>query len=138
MIEAGLVEEARGLWKRGLGRQAREALGYRQLIDHFEGRATLDEAVQQIKIRTRRCAKHQRTWLRRFRSLPGTRWLPAGQIGHQELVNQSLTFTLGERDRGPGHPSGTLDEPDQAANSSAGQILTAAPRPVQYRPMFSR
>ncbi len=138
MIEAGLVEEARGLWTHGLGRQAREALGYRQLIDLFEGRSTLDEAVEQIKIRTRRCAKHQRTWLRRFRSLPGTLWLPAGEIGHQGLVNKSLTFAREEREGGPRQPAGTLDAPDQAANSSAGEFLTAAPRPVQYRPMFSR
>jgi len=67
MIELGLVDEARRLWRGGrLGPQAREALGYKQLVEHFEGRATLEEAVEQIKIETRRFAKNQRTWLRRL------------------------------------------------------------------------
>jgi len=70
MAAAGLVEEARRLWSdpRGVGPQARQAVGYRELFDHFEGRLTLDEAVEQIKVRTRRLAKQQRTWLRRLQA----------------------------------------------------------------------
>jgi tRNA dimethylallyltransferase len=94
MMAAGLLEEVRGLLQGGrLGPQAREALGYKQLVDHLEGRLTLEEAVEQIKIRTRRFAKQQRTWLRRFRSHPGSRWLPAAGVETQELVRQSLETT---------------------------------------------
>lgn len=76
MIEAGLVEEARELWRRDrLSRQAREGLGYKQLINHFEGGASLEDAIEQIKIRTRRFAKQQRTWLKRFRALPRSFWM---------------------------------------------------------------
>ncbi|MFZ2875564.1 MAG: tRNA (adenosine(37)-N6)-dimethylallyltransferase MiaA [Phycisphaerales bacterium] len=72
MIAQGLVEEARGLWEaRRLGPQAREALGYKQLVAHFEGRCSLDDAIEQIKIETRRFAKNQRTWLRRLGAAPG-------------------------------------------------------------------
>jgi tRNA dimethylallyltransferase len=79
MIEQGLVAEARGLWSGGLlGTQAREALGYKQLIEHFEGRCDLDEAVERIKIETRRFAKNQRTWLKRLRMVPGALWIPGG------------------------------------------------------------
>jgi tRNA dimethylallyltransferase len=70
MIDRGLVDEARNLWQSGrfapYARQAREALGYKQLIRHFEGACTLDEAIEQIKIETRRFAKNQRTWIRRL------------------------------------------------------------------------
>ncbi|MDX2132002.1 MAG: tRNA (adenosine(37)-N6)-dimethylallyltransferase MiaA [Planctomycetota bacterium] len=67
MMEQGLAAEARGLWEAGrLGPQAREALGYKQLIPVFEGTRPLDEAVERIKIDTRRFAKSQRTWLRRL------------------------------------------------------------------------
>ena len=67
MMNVGLVEEARGLWEAGrLGPQAREALGYKQLIRHFESLCTLEEAVEQIKIDTRRLGKSQRTWIRRL------------------------------------------------------------------------
>jgi tRNA dimethylallyltransferase len=91
MMEGGLVEEVRRLWQAGgLGRQAREALGYKQIIDHLEGRLTIEEAAEQIKIRTRRFAKQQRTWLRRFRSYPGSRWLDAADLLSQELVNKVL------------------------------------------------
>jgi tRNA dimethylallyltransferase len=85
MIEAGLVAEARGLWERGaLGPTARQALGYRQLVDHFEGACDLDAAVERIKVETRRFAKNQRTWLRRLRTVPGSVWLEAGEVAGRE------------------------------------------------------
>lgn len=72
MVAQGFVDEARGLWEaRRLGPQAREALGYKQLFSHFEGRCSLDDAIEQIKIETRRFAKNQRTWLRRLGATPG-------------------------------------------------------------------
>jgi tRNA dimethylallyltransferase len=68
MIEMGLVEEVRALWESGiLTDQSSQAIGYKQLIEHFERRCSLDEAIERIKIDTRRFAKNQRTWLKRFR-----------------------------------------------------------------------
>ena len=82
MVERGLVEEVRGLWHADqLGRTAREAVGYKQLIDHFEGRASLAGAIEQIKVDTRRLAKNQRTWLRRLRTTPGAIYLDAESLG---------------------------------------------------------
>ncbi|HVZ92950.1 MAG TPA: tRNA (adenosine(37)-N6)-dimethylallyltransferase MiaA [Phycisphaerales bacterium] len=73
MFEQGFESEARTLWQSNrLGPQAREALGYKQLIEHFEDRATLEGAVEEIKIQTRRFAKNQRTWLRRLSTIPGS------------------------------------------------------------------
>ncbi len=67
MVEQGLVEEARSLWESGdLDSQAGEALGYKQLAAHFRGELTLEQAIERIKIETRRFAKNQRTWLRRL------------------------------------------------------------------------
>jgi tRNA dimethylallyltransferase len=82
MIDRGLLEETRSLWKASrFGPQSREALGYKQLIAHLEGRATLDDAVEQIKIETRRFAKNQRTWLRRLRTTPESVWIDPTQTG---------------------------------------------------------
>ncbi len=66
MMDEGLLEETQALLSRsgGLGRTARQALGYRELIDHLSGRSSLDEAVALIKLRTRQFAKRQRTWFR--------------------------------------------------------------------------
>ena len=91
MIEAGLVDEVRRLHEAGaLGRQAGEALGYKQIIEHLEGRCGLDEAVEQIKIRTRRLAKQQRSWMRRFRLHPGSVWLAADRLPLHAIVDKAL------------------------------------------------
>ena len=78
MIERGLVAEARRLWEADrLGPTARDALGYKQLSAHFRGECTLEEAIERIKVETRRFGKNQRTWLRRLRRTPGSVWIEA-------------------------------------------------------------
>lgn len=78
MVAAGLVDEARRLWSdpRGLSPQARQAVGYGELFEHFEGRYSLEEAIERIKVHTRRLAKHQRTWLKR---LAGVNWIDVSE-----------------------------------------------------------
>jgi tRNA dimethylallyltransferase len=82
MIAGGWVEEARALRGLGrpLGREAAQALGYREVFDHLDGRATLEETVRLVQARSRRFAKRQLTW---FRRLPGCRF-----------VTEELTFAL--------------------------------------------
>ncbi len=62
--------EAAGL----LGPQAREALGYKQVLAALAGHGTMGDAEEQTRIQTRRFAKQQRTWLKRFE---GVRWIEA-------------------------------------------------------------
>jgi len=73
MIQDGLVEEVRSLVDESppLGQTAAQAVGYAELIAHFGDKCTLDEAIERIKINTRRLAKKQRTWHRRFE---GVQW----------------------------------------------------------------
>src|SRR5207244_9657327 len=61
MFAAGLVEEVRALrrLKQPPGREARQALGYKEVFDHLDGRAGLDETVHRIQTRTRHFAKQQ-------------------------------------------------------------------------------
>lgn len=86
-----LPEEVRRLEAEGrLGppdSQARQALGYKQVLAHLAGRCTLDEAFEQTKIQTRRFARQQRTWLRRFR---GVHWLAAAELDEPRLIEQAL------------------------------------------------
>ncbi|MDX9911752.1 MAG: tRNA (adenosine(37)-N6)-dimethylallyltransferase MiaA [Phycisphaerales bacterium] len=96
MVAAGLVEESRELWKAGrLGSQAGQALGPKQLVPHFEGRQSLADAIEKIKIETRRFAKNQRTWLRRLSTTPGAIVIDAtsGEPGawSQDIVNRIFT-----------------------------------------------
>lgn len=64
MVEAGLVEEARGLYpKRHL--DALQTVGYQELFDYFDQTTTLEEALDLIRQHTRNYAKRQLTWARR-------------------------------------------------------------------------
>ncbi|MBO0692711.1 MAG: tRNA (adenosine(37)-N6)-dimethylallyltransferase MiaA [Acidimicrobiaceae bacterium] len=67
MVDAGLLEEVRSLTRRpgGLGRTAAQALGYRELLAHLAGTATLEEAVAEAARRTVAFARRQRVWWRR-------------------------------------------------------------------------
>ncbi len=66
-LDAGFLEEVRALAARpgGLSRTAGQALGYRELLAHVRGDATLDEAVDEAVARTRRFAIRQIRWFRR-------------------------------------------------------------------------
>jgi tRNA dimethylallyltransferase len=71
MISAGLVDEVKSLLgeKKPLGKQARCAIGYAEIIDHLSGRTTLEDAIELIKKNTRRLAKSQRTWFKTFKDV---------------------------------------------------------------------
>ena len=68
MIEAGLRDEVAALLAEpaGLSKQAAAAVGYAEMIQHLQGPLTCEQAFEAIKINTRRLAKKQRTWQRRF------------------------------------------------------------------------
>lgn len=74
-MERGFLREVEDLLDRGrpIGRTARQALGYRELLGHIEGDIDLDEALEGAKVRTRRFARRQMKWYRRD---PRIRWVP--------------------------------------------------------------
>ncbi len=65
MLANGLVEEARRIYNQYGMVNALKAIGYKELIAHFEGSMSLEEAAEVIKRNTRRYAKRQMTWFRR-------------------------------------------------------------------------
>lgn len=71
MFAAGLVDEVRGLVDRytKLSRTARIAVGYREVVEHLQGRLSLDEAIAQVIAHSRQLARRQETWLRRLDGL---------------------------------------------------------------------
>ena len=76
MLASGWLDEVRTLAARpgGLSATARQALGYRELLEHVEEGTPYDEAVARIVTRTRAFARRQRMWFRRD---PRIRWLGA-------------------------------------------------------------
>lgn len=83
------VETARLESQHLLGMQAREALGYKQVLAAMHGELTMDEDFERTKIQTRRFAKQQRTWLKRFH---GVHWLDAGE--HEPAALQEGAINL--------------------------------------------
>ena len=64
MVRDGLIEEARKMYpKRQLN--SLNTVGYKELFQYFDGKISLNEAIEQIKISTRQYAKRQMTWLRK-------------------------------------------------------------------------
>lgn len=68
MIKSGLVDEVRSLLGDGLDKscQSMKAIGYRQIISYLEGEYDLNTAIELIKRDSRRYAKRQLTWFRRY------------------------------------------------------------------------
>jgi len=62
MMERGLLKEAEALYGRALSRTAKQAIGYKELLEYFNGNTSLNEAVGKIKQASRRLAKRQLTW----------------------------------------------------------------------------
>jgi len=105
MFAAGLLNEVRRLTRRvgsahqnpqkdvggqsppcGLSRTARQALGYREVLEHLAGHRTLAETIALVKTHTRQFAKRQCTW---FRSLTECRLVPvSGTPGPAEIAER--------------------------------------------------
>jgi tRNA dimethylallyltransferase len=86
MFDCGLVEEVASLVGRGLVRDstAGQAIGYKEVLAALAGECTLDEAREKIKVRTRRYAKRQLSWLRRDGR---ARWLDVASTGMDAAVD---------------------------------------------------
>ena len=65
MFESGWVDEVRSLMSSPMSDTARQALGYKEIIEHLEGKLSLDEAVAQTVLHTRQFAVRQERWFRR-------------------------------------------------------------------------
>jgi tRNA dimethylallyltransferase len=89
MFKKGLVDEVRSLLNNShsLSRQARQALGYKEVIRHLEGKCTLNEAKEIIKLNTRRFSKRQMTW---FRSFPNVCWLEAQEDQGVKVISEKI------------------------------------------------
>lgn len=97
MLELGLMDEVRALIGQGFADTltAKQAIGYKELIDVIAGNRSLGEAVEDIKRTTRRYAKRQMTW---FKADSRVRWLDASQKNPQQLADEALTLISFEQD----------------------------------------
>lgn len=76
MVSDGLFDEVKGLLDRGLSPESTsmQAIGYKEPAAYFRGEMSRDEAIELIKLSSRRYAKRQLTWLRRDDSIHWHEW----------------------------------------------------------------
>ena len=88
MVDAGLVDEVRGLASRtrGISRTARQALGYREILAHVEDGVPLADCLEEAVRRSRQFARRQASWFRRD---PRIRW-SADPAEAWELLERAL------------------------------------------------
>ncbi len=75
-----------------LSRTARQAVGYREVIEHLEGRRNLTETIELVEQHTRQLAKRQGTW---FRSLSECRFLPVSDLFDAEELAERIAREAG-------------------------------------------
>ncbi|MBE6587502.1 MAG: tRNA (adenosine(37)-N6)-dimethylallyltransferase MiaA [Ruminococcaceae bacterium] len=69
MMESGLLTEVKALFEKGLlspDKPAFQAIGYKEFIPYLEGSAPLSECIAAVQQSSRRYAKRQITWFRRY------------------------------------------------------------------------
>jgi tRNA dimethylallyltransferase len=93
-MEQGFLDEVVALSERpeGVGRTARQALGYRELLHHVEQGVPLDEVLRDAKVRTHRFARRQMKWFRRD---PRIEWIDldsSGTVDHGAAIERALSL----------------------------------------------
>lgn len=96
MLKAGLLEEAKKMLSTHSLATSRQAIGYKELSPYFSGELSLDECVANLKQSTRRYAKRQLTWFRRYHE---AKWVYPDEFETQDdvvtmaalIVNEFLT-----------------------------------------------
>ncbi len=88
MMASGLLEEVKRL-EPFKNLNALRTVGYSELFDHLQGKLSLDEAVDAIKINTRHYAKRQLTW---FRKDPSIQWIEPGDWEALEKIAQAREY----------------------------------------------
>ena len=76
MVEEGLLREVQQLLASGLPRDATalQAIGYKEFLGVAEGSITAEEAIAEVKLRSRQYAKRQLTWLRKNQNIHWIFW----------------------------------------------------------------
>ena len=99
MMREGLLDEVRALYDSGRLRDdstAAQAIGYKEIIKYLRGEISLSDAVEEIKLGTRRYAKRQLTW---FRHNAAKRLYIDGEDGRlrraEDIISEAREYASG-------------------------------------------
>jgi tRNA dimethylallyltransferase len=94
MLDMGLIEETEKFFSSEVSATAAQAIGYKELKPYIDGFVTLEEAVEKLKMESRRYAKRQLTW---FRRNPMIHWLNIDEGSYDELLSKAYGIINEER-----------------------------------------
>ena len=84
MIEQGLIDEVKNLLKKyNEFPTAMQGLGYKEIVEYLDNKITKEEAIEKIKMESRRYAKRQITW---FKSYENAIWLNAENKNNVDII----------------------------------------------------
>lgn len=84
MMDAGLLEEVKSLYDKGIrSRAIMTGIDYKELYEYFDGKISLDEAVEKIKLNTRHYAKRQYTF---FNNQLDVKWFSVNYTDFKETI----------------------------------------------------
>lgn len=90
MVEEGLVNEAKAVYELGIRSKAvMTPIGPKELFDYFDGKITLDEAIELIKSKSRKYAKRQYTW---FRNKMDLTWFTTNYDDFSKTEEEVLSY----------------------------------------------
>lgn len=90
MVEEGLIEEAREMYDLKIRSKAvMTPIGPKELFDYFDGKCTLEEAIETIKSKSRKYAKRQYTW---FRNQMKLKWFETNYDDFSKTENEVLDY----------------------------------------------
>lgn len=89
MMESGLVEEVKNLLNMGYDKNliSMQGIGYKEIVKYLEGEYTLDEAIEIIKRDSRRYAKRQITWFKRYKD---SKWFDLEEYNNIEILKEDI------------------------------------------------
>ena len=89
MMENNLVYEVKNLLNMGYSKDliSMQGIGYKEIIKYLEGEYSLDEAVEIIKRDSRRYAKRQITWFKRYKE---SKWFDLGNYDNIETLKKDI------------------------------------------------
>lgn len=94
MLQEGLIEETKDFFSSEVSSTAAQAIGYKELKPYIDGYITLDQAVEKLKMESRRYAKRQLTW---FRRNPDIHWLDIDSEEQGTLADRACEIINNER-----------------------------------------
>lgn len=90
MVEEGLVEEAKEIYDLGIRSKAvMTPIGPKELFDYFDGKISLDIAIDLIKSKSRKYAKRQYTW---FRNQMKLKWFQTNYDDFSKTEEEVLEY----------------------------------------------